>query len=207
MNFFTLRVKLYFPWADTFSMLSFSHSVVSDSAIPWSAACQTSMSFTVSQPWLKLTSVESVMPSNHLILCCPLLPPSVFPSIRVFSHEPGLCIRWPKYWSFSFNISPSNEHSGLVPFRMDCFDLFPYLCYACCVLSPFSCVLLFATLWTIALQAPLSMGFSRQEHWRGFPCPPPGDLPNPRIKPASPAAPSLQPGSLLLNPHGSPSFP
>ena len=207
MNFFTLRVKLYFPWADTFSMLSFSHSVVSDSAIPWSAARQTSMSFTVSQRWLKLTSVESVMPSTHLILCCPLLPPSVFPSIRVFSNESVLCIRWPKYWSFSFNISPSNEHSVLVSFRMDCFDLFPYLCYPCCVLSHLNCVWLFANLWTEALQAPLSMGFSRQEHWRGLPSPPPGDLPNPGIEPASPAAPSLQPGSLLLNPQGSPSFP
>ena len=72
----------------------------------------------------KLTSIESVMPSNHLILCCPLLlPPSIFPSIRVFSHESVLCIRWPKYWSFSFNSSPSNEHSGLISFRMDWLDL------------------------------------------------------------------------------------
>ena len=69
-------------------------------------------------------SVESVMPSNHLILCCPLLLlPSIFPSIRVFSNESALCIRWPKYWSFSFNISPSNEHPGLISFRMDCLDL------------------------------------------------------------------------------------
>ena len=68
-------------------------------------------------------SIESVMPSNHIILCRPLLLPSVFPSIRVFSNESVLCIRWPKYWSFSFNISPSSEHSGLTSFRMDCLDL------------------------------------------------------------------------------------
>ena len=70
-----------------------------------------------------LMSIESVMPSNHLILCRPLLPPSVFPSIRVFSHESVLCIKWPKYWSFSFNISPSTEYSGLISFRMDWLDL------------------------------------------------------------------------------------
>ena len=75
-------------------------------------------------PSLKLISIESVMPSNHLILCRPLvLPPSIFPSIRVFSNESALCIRWPKYWSFSFNISASNEHSGLIFFRMDWLDL------------------------------------------------------------------------------------
>ena len=71
----------------------------------------------------QLMSIESVMPSNHLILCRPLLLPSIFPSIRVFSNESALCIRWPKYWSFSFNISPSNEHSGLISFRMDWLDL------------------------------------------------------------------------------------
>ena len=72
----------------------------------------------------QLMSIESVMPSNHLILCCPLLLlPSIFPSIRVFSNVSALCIRWPKYWSFSFNISPSNEHPGLISFRMDCLDL------------------------------------------------------------------------------------
>ena len=91
---------------------------------PWTAACQASLSFTISQRLLKLISIESVMPSNHLILChhLPLLP-SVFPSIRVFSSESALCIRWPKYWSFSFSISPSNEHSGLISFRIDWFDL------------------------------------------------------------------------------------
>ena len=85
---------------------------------------QASLSITYSQSLPKLMSIESVMPSNHLILCHPLLlPPSIFPSIRVFSNESVLCIRWPKYWSFSFNISPSNEHPGLMSFRMDWLDL------------------------------------------------------------------------------------
>ena len=75
------------------------------------------------QSLLKLMSIESVMPSNHLILCCPLLPPSIFPSLRVFSNESALCIKWPKYWSFSFNISPSNEYSGLMSFRMEWLNL------------------------------------------------------------------------------------
>ena len=88
------------------------------------AACQASLSITNSQSLLKLMSIESVMPSNHLILCCPLLlPPSLFPSIRAFSNESVLCIRWPKYWSFSFSISPSNEYSGLISFRIDWLDL------------------------------------------------------------------------------------
>ena len=86
---------------------------------PWAAACQVALSFTVSQSLLKLMSIELVMPSNHLILCLPLLLPSVFPSIRVFSNESVLHIRWPKYRSFSFSISPSNEYSGLISFRMD----------------------------------------------------------------------------------------
>ena len=91
---------------------------------PWTAAPQASLSFTVSQSLLKLISAESVMPSNHLILCHPLLLlPSVFPSIRVFSSESALCVRWPKYWNFSFSISPSNENSGLISFRMDWSDL------------------------------------------------------------------------------------
>ena len=80
---------------------------------PWTAACQVSLSVTNSQGLLKLMSLESVMPSNHIILCCPLILPSIFLSIRIFSNELALCIRWPKYWSFSFNISPSNEHPGL----------------------------------------------------------------------------------------------
>ena len=94
-------------------------------ATPWTAAHQASLSITNSRSLLKLMSIESVMPSNHLILCHPLLllPPSIFPSIRAFSNESVLCIRWPKYWSFSFNISSSNEHPGLISFRMDCLDL------------------------------------------------------------------------------------
>ena len=91
---------------------------------PWTATCQASLSFTISRSLLKLMSVESVMPSNHLILCRPLLLlPSVFPSIRVFSNASVLHIRWPKYWSFSFSISPCNEYSGLISFRMDWLDL------------------------------------------------------------------------------------
>ena len=100
--------------------VQFSHSVVSDSAIPWTAACQASLSITNSQSSLRLMSIESVMPSKHLILCRPLLLlPSTFPKIRVFSNESVLCIRCPKDWSFSFNISPFNEYSGLICFKMD----------------------------------------------------------------------------------------
>ena len=91
---------------------------------PWNAAHQASLSITNSQSLLKLMSIESVMPSNHLILCCPLLLlSSIFPSVRVFSNESVLRIRWPKYWSFSFNISPSNEHPEPISFRMDWLDL------------------------------------------------------------------------------------
>jgi len=93
-------------------------------AIPWTVAHQASLFITNSWSLLKLMSIESVMPSNHLILCCPLLHlPSLFPSIRVFSNESALHSRWPKYWSFNFNISPSNKHSGLISFRMDWLDL------------------------------------------------------------------------------------
>ena len=93
-------------------------------ATPWTAACQASLSITNSQSLLKLMSIKSVMPSNHLILCHPLLLlPSLFPSIRVFSNESVLRIKWPKYWSSSFSISPSNEYSGLISFRMDWLDL------------------------------------------------------------------------------------
>ena len=90
---------------------------------PWTAARQASLSITNSWSLPKPMSIESVMPSNHLILCRPLLPPSVFPSIRVFSNESALRMRWPKYWSFSFNINPSNKHPGLISFRMDWLDL------------------------------------------------------------------------------------
>ena len=93
-------------------------------ATPWTAVCQASLSITNSRSLLKLMSIELVMPSNHLILYHPLfLPPSIIHSIRVFFNESVLCIRWPKYWSFSFSISPSNEYSGLVSFRMDWLDL------------------------------------------------------------------------------------
>ena len=93
-------------------------------ATPWTAACQVSLSISNSRSLLKLNSIESVMPSNRLILCRHfLLWPSIFPSIRVFSSESVLHIRWPKYWSFTFSISPSNEYSGLISFRIDCLDL------------------------------------------------------------------------------------
>ena len=97
---------------------------MSDSVTLRTAACPASLSFTISQSLLKLTNIESVMPSNHLILCCPHLPlPSIFPSIRVFSNLLALCIRWPKYWGFSFSISPSNKYSGLISCKIDWFDL------------------------------------------------------------------------------------
>jgi len=110
---------------------AYMHIVVVQSLIcvqlfanPWTAACQASLSFTISQSLLKLMSLESVMPSNRFILCHPLLLlPSIFPSIRVFPSESALRIRWPKYWSFSFSISPTNEYSGLISFRIDWFDL------------------------------------------------------------------------------------
>ena len=92
-------------------------------AIPWTTAHQASLSITNSQSLLKLMSIESMMSSNRLILCCPLLSPSIFPSIRVFSNESALCIRYPKNWNFSFSISPSNENPGLISFRMDWLDL------------------------------------------------------------------------------------
>ena len=105
------------------SSVQFSCSVVSDSVTPWTAARQASLSFTNSRNLIKLMSIELVMPSNHFIFCHPLLlPPSIFPSSRVFSSDSILHIRWPKYWSFSFSTSPSNEYSGLVSFRIDWFD-------------------------------------------------------------------------------------
>ena len=104
------------------SVQSLSHAQLF--ATPWTTACQASLSITNSRSLLKLMSTESVMPSDHLILCRPfLLLPSIFSSIRVFSNESALHFRWPKYWSFSFNISLSSEHSGLISFRMDWLDL------------------------------------------------------------------------------------
>ena len=111
--------KLYFIIS---SVQSLSH--VRLLTTPWTTECQASLSITNSWSSPKLTSIESVMPSNHLILCRPLLLlPSIFPSIRIFSNESALRTRWPKYWSFSFNISPSNEHLGLMSLRMDWFGL------------------------------------------------------------------------------------
>ena len=105
------------------SSVQFSCSIMTNFVTPWTAAHQASQSVTNTQTLQKLISIESVMPSNHFILCHPVfLLPSIFPSIRVFSHESALRIRWPKYWTFSFNISPSNEYSGLISFRMDWLD-------------------------------------------------------------------------------------
>ena len=191
-------------------------------------------------------SIELVMPSNHLVICHPLLfLPSIFPSIKVFSSESGLCIMWPKYWSFSFSISPSNEYSKLISFRIGWLDLLAvqetlksllhhqssktsilqrsafysmkkvwirgfkkYFIYVLlnCLFSPISVcsfwpvfyigkvkVLvakscpLFVIPWTVPYQAPLSTEFFKQEYWSGLPFHSPGDLPNPRIKPRSPA--------------------
>ena len=111
--------RVRYDWA---TELNWSHAWLF--VTPWTAACQASLSITNSQSLHKLMSIESVMPSNYLILCCPLLLlPSIFPSIRVFSNESVLCIKWPKYWNFSFIISPSNEYSGLISFTTDWFDL------------------------------------------------------------------------------------
>ena len=97
-------------------------------ATPWTATCQASLSFSISQSLLKLMSIECLLSSNHLILCHPLLLlPSIFPSISIFSNESALHIRWPKYWSFSFSISPSNEYSGLISFKIDWFGLLAVL--------------------------------------------------------------------------------
>ena len=104
--------------------VQFSSSVMSNSATAWTAACQAFLSITNSRSPPKPMSIKLMMLSNHLIFCHPLLlPPPIFPSIRIFSNESFLCIRWPKYWSFSFNISHSNEHSGLITFRIDWLDL------------------------------------------------------------------------------------
>ena len=120
-------VKRWFPIkesTDLLLLLLFSCQVMSDSVTPWTAAFQASPSFTISRSLFKLMSIELVIPSNHFTLSHSLLfLPSIFPRIRVFSSELALCFRWPKYWSFSFNTSPSNEHSRLISSRIDCFDL------------------------------------------------------------------------------------
>ena len=106
------------------ALLLFSQSALSDSLQPHGLQhTRLPCHLPISRSLLKLLSIESVMPSNHLMLCHPVLLPSVFPSIRVFSNEPMLCIKWPKHWTFSFNISPSNEYSGLISFRIDWLDL------------------------------------------------------------------------------------
>ena len=118
------RISLDFLWFAFVVVVVQSLCHVWLFATPWTAACQASQSFTISWSLLKLMSIESVMPSNHLILCCPLLLlSSVFPSIKGFSNESALCIRWLKYWSLSCSISPSNEYSGLISFRMDWLEL------------------------------------------------------------------------------------
>ena len=124
-HFFALGGVVFTMMQPSFPYFQFSSVTrVRLFATPWTAACQASLSITNSQSLLKLMSIGSVMPSHHLILCRPLLlVSSVFPSIRVFSNESVLCIRSPKYWSFSFNLSPSNEYSGLISFRIDCLDL------------------------------------------------------------------------------------
>ena len=120
----SILLPCLFDFYAEFSSVQFSCSVVSDSVTPWTTPCQASLSITNSQRLLKLMSIESVMPSNHVILCRPLLlPPSIFPSIKVICNESVLHIRWPKYWSFCFSISPSNEYSGPISFRMDWLDL------------------------------------------------------------------------------------
>ena len=124
-----VEIRVMPTWARTRDSLGSVQSLgrVRFFAAPWSAAHQASLSITNFRSLLKLMSVESVMPSNHLILCHPLrLLPSIFPSIRVFSNESVLLIRWPKYWRFSFSISPSNEYSGLISFRIDRLDLLAF---------------------------------------------------------------------------------
>ena len=111
-----LPINIYF-WRGVVDVQLLSH--VSLFAMPSTAACQASLSFTISWSLLRFMSIELVMPSNHLFLCHPLLLPSIFPSIRVFSNESVLCIRWPEYWSVSFIISPSHEYSGLISCRID----------------------------------------------------------------------------------------
>ena len=182
------------------SSVQFSCSVISDSVTPWTVAHLASLSITNSQSLLKLMFIASVMPSNHLILCHPLLLlPSVFASIRVFTNESVLHIRWPKYWSFSFSISPSNEYSGLASLRMDWLDLpcSPRNSQESSSTPQFksnnSLAPSFLYPWV-----PLCVGFSRQEYWSVLPFSSPGDLPDAEIESTSPA---LQVDPLPLN-HG-----
>ena len=123
LNVFHILLRIKSDYEPKEGFISVHHSVVSDSATPWTAARQASLSIINSRSLLKLMSIKSVMTSNHLILCHPLLLPSIFPSIKIFSNESVLRIRWPKYWSFSLIISPSNKYSRLISFRMDWLDL------------------------------------------------------------------------------------
>ena len=189
-------VKLFSPtnhaigwWISLVQLLSFVQLFVT----PWTTARQASLSITNSRSLLKLMSIESVMPSNHLILCCPLLLPSVFPS-RIFSSESVLHIRWPKYWSFSFSISPSNEYSGLISLRIDWFDLL-----AVHLLQHHS--------WKASILC--HSAFFMVQLWHpymttGLLCPPPGDLPNPGIKPISLMSPALTGRFFTTEPPGKP---
>ena len=126
---FQWKNKKLFPDKDRWNILLFQFSSVQSLrrvwlfVTPWTAARQDSLSITNSRSPPKPMSIESVMPSNHLILCRPLLPPSIFPSIRVFSNESARHIRWPKYWRFSFKVNPTNDHPGLISLRMDWLDL------------------------------------------------------------------------------------
>ena len=127
-------------WRSEHTSVQFNRSIVSDSVTPWITARQASLSITNSRSLSKPMSIGSVMPSSHFILCRPLLLlPPILPSIRFFSNESTLCMRWPKYWSFIFSISPSNEHPGLISFRMDWLDLLAVLAH----LAPKSSFLFF----------------------------------------------------------------
>ena len=156
-----------FSWNinDSLSSVQFSSVTHSCPALqdPWSAAHQASLTITNSQSPPKPMSIKTVMPSNHLILCYPLLLlPSIFPSIRVFSNESAPCIRWPKYWSFSFNISPSNEHPGLISFRMDSLDLLAVQGIHKSLLEHYSSKA--STLWNSAFYTPTLT--SIHDHWK-----------------------------------------
>ena len=156
-----------------FSSVQSSCSVVSDSANPWTAAHQASLSITNSRSPPKPMSIVSVMPSNHLILChALLLLPSMFPSIRVFSNESALRIRWPEYWSFSFNISPSNEHPGLISFRMDWLDLLAVQGTLKSLLQHHSICKYLSNGWTTEKWLPsIEVWFQRGgHHWKNTDC-------------------------------------
>ena len=156
----SFRVVILTEYDCLTSVQSYSH--IRFFATPWTAACQASLSVTNSQSLLKLMSIEFVMPSNHLILCCPLIPlPSIFPSIRVFSNESVLPIGWPEYWSFSFSISPSNDYSRLISFRIDWLDLLAVqgtLKNLLQLHSSKASILQCSAFFMVQLQAPASVG-------------------------------------------------